>query len=1159
MDQIIEESLKFAKDLQHKIEAHISQSEREFHKKMQKLLNNPENKVMLIELLDRSFRCKDKKASFELIEHSLKKFGIADFFTAFEKFLLLSFINFGRFAPSISVPFFVSHLRKDTSAMVLDANESFLKPHIEKRKNEDNITLNVNLIGEEVLGEAESAYRIKKYEDALKSSYITYISIKITTIFSQINIIDFEYSKDEVVKRLDYLYALAQEEEKKQGVDKFINLDMEEFRDLELTVAAFIESLSKFDIKAGIVLQAYIPDSYEYLKKLFAFSKERVLKGMKPIKIRFVKGANMESEETIASQRGWELPTFYKKIDTDSNYNKMLDFILQDENYKYINIGIASHNIFEIAYAYTRIKEANAFDSFTFEMLEGMSLTCSYELSKIHNLILYAPVCDDAHFNNAIAYLVRRLDENTSEDNFMRYFFNLKVGDKNWQKQEKLFLDSLKGVKDLDNSTHRKQDRNEKQNIKSSYETKTFTNESDTDFILPQNRAWAKKIKAKYENLSNFNVYPVIKEAIKDENLNYIEVKDKIKSRLIGKAYLAGEKEIKEALEVAKNSKFKEKSFEEIHQILARAASLMREKRGDLIGIASLEVGKTFLEIDPEVSEAIDFTEFYPHSLRKLQEQNPKIKFSPKGVGLTIAPWNFPVGISVGTIVAPLAAGNAVIYKPSSLSILTGYMICEILWEAGIPKDALVFLPSKGSDISKYLLSSESVNFAILTGGEETAYKMLEANPTLLLSAETGGKNATIVSKFADRDSAIKNIIHSAFSNSGQKCSATSLLVLESEVYEDEDFKKTLVDAASSMLVGSPFDFKNKIAALCDEIDPKVQKALDELKPYEKWALKPKFIDDNSHLMSPGIKYGSKKGDFTHKTELFAPILTVMKAKDLKEAIDIVNSTGYGLTAGFESLDEREWEYFHTHIEAGNIYINKPTTGAIVLRQPFGGIKKSAIGFGRKVGIYNYITQFLDITQDEIDENVLENELSKELKNLNLNELSAMAKSYAYHYKNEFSISKDYVNIRGEDNLFSYTKIKNLGFRVCNENSLRDILAVILASYVAKIKLILSFDENQNIKKAKEVCEKLGLEVEFIEQSKGNFVNSIEKYERIRYHAKPSVDDEIYQKAASLAKIVIRDKPLLNGRFELLFYHNEKSLSISYHRYGNLGIRALKN
>ncbi|WP_394990673.1 proline dehydrogenase family protein, partial [uncultured Helicobacter sp.] len=872
-----------------------------------------------------------------------------------------------------------------------------------------------------------------------------------------------------------------------------------------------------------------------------------------------VKGANMESEETIASQRGWELPTFYKKIDTDSNYNKMLDFILQDDNYKYINIGIASHNIFEIAYAYTRIKEANALNSFTFEMLEGMSLQCSYELSKIHNLILYAPVCDEAHFNNAIAYLVRRLDENTSEDNFMRYFFNLKVGDSNWQMQEKLFLDSLEGIKSLDNSTHRKQDRNKEQNIKSSYESKTFTNESDTDFILAQNRAWAKKIKEKYENLSGYDVYPVIKDSIKDESLSYIEVKDKIKNRVIGKAYLAGEKEIKEALEVAKNSKFKEKSFDEIHQILARAAKLMREKRGDLIGLAALEVGKTFLEIDPEVSEAIDFTEFYPHSLAKLREQNPKAKFSPKGVGVTIAPWNFPVGISVGTIVAPLAAGNAVIYKPSSLSTLTGYMICEILWEAGVPKDALIFLPSKGSDVSKYLLVDESVKFSILTGGEETAYKMLKANPTLLLSAETGGKNATIVSKFADRDSAIKNIVHSAFSNSGQKCSATSLLVLESEVYDDEDFKKTLVDAASSMLVGSPFEFKNKIAALCDDIDSKVQKALDELKPYESWALKPKFIDDNKHLMSPGIKYGTKRGDFTHMTELFAPILTVMRARDLKEAIEIVNSTGYGLTAGFESLDEREWEYFHTHIEAGNIYINKPTTGAIVLRQPFGGIKKSAIGFGRKVGIYNYITQFLDICQDEVDENVLENEFSKEFKKLGLDELSAMAKSYAYHYENEFSLSKDYVNIRGEDNLFSYTKIKNLGFRVCKDDSLRDILAVILAANTAKVKLDISFDENENVSKAKELSQKLNLSAEFIQEKEEDFVAKIEEYERIRYHAKPSVNDKIYIKAASLAKIVIRDKPLLNGRFELLFYHNEKSLSISYHRYGNLGIRALKN
>ncbi|EDP6912010.1 aldehyde dehydrogenase family protein [Campylobacter upsaliensis] len=1168
---MIQKSIALAEELQSKIEQNLSTSERQFHAKMQKLLNNPKNKVMLIELLDRSFRCKDKKASFELIEHTLNKFGIADFFSAFEKFLLFSFLNFGKLSPNLSVPFFISHLRNDTKAMVLDADENFLAPHITKRKNEQNITLNVNLIGEEVLGEAESKYRMQKYEEALKSSYITYISIKITTIFSQINIIDFDYSKDEVVKRLDKLYALALEEQNRQGVSKFINLDMEEFRDLELTVAAFMESVGKFDIKAGIVLQAYIPDSYEYLKKLLAFSKERVLKGMQPIKIRFVKGANMESEETIASQRGWELPTFERKIDTDSNYNKMLDLVLEDENYKYINVGIASHNIFEIAYAYTRIKEAGASESFTFEMLEGMSLQCSYELSKMHDLILYAPVCDEAHFNNAIAYLVRRLDENTSEDNFMRYFFNLKVGSKEWEEQKALFLNALEGIKTLDNITHRKQDRTKIQDTPSSYITKTFTNESDTDFILSQNRLWAQNIKAKYENLSDYNVYPVAGELnFTQADLNTLEVKDKIAHRTIGTAYLAGENELKAALKVAKNSNFTQKSSDEIYGILAKVAKLMRERRGDLIGLAALETGKTFLEIDPEVSEAIDFVEFYPHSLETLKKQNPNTTFKPKGIGVTIAPWNFPVGISVGTIAAPLAAGNVVLYKPSSLSMLTGYKLCECFWDAGIPRDALIFLPAKGSDISKYILSDEAVKFSILTGGEDTAYAMLEANPTLLLSAETGGKNATIVSKFADRDSAVKNIIHSAFSNSGQKCSATSLLVLEDEVYEDEEFKKALVDAAASLAVGSPFVFKNKLGALCDKPSEKLTKAINELEAGEEWALKPTFINDNAHLMTPGIKYGVKKGAFTHMNELFAPLLSVMRAKDLKEAIELVNATGYGLTAGFESLDEREWEYFHTHIEAGNIYINKPTTGAIVLRQPFGGVKKSAIGFGRKVGIYNYITQFMDI-EAKADTNLLDSPLASALEKLSkasdesiqatLANATLMAKSYAYHYKHEFSVARDYVNIRGEDNLFSYTRIKNLAFRVCEQDSLQDILGVIIGCHTLGLSPLVSYDSTQSsiIKELKKICKAVDLGADFVEENEEQFITKISKFERIRYHAKADKNSPLYQATAKEAKIIIRDKPLLNGRFELLFYHNEKALSVSYHRYGNLGIRALKN
>lgn len=1167
-NDLINKAIDLAQNLQNEVNSLMSVQEKTFHDKMEKLLKDSKNKVMLIELLDRSFRCFNKSVSYELICHILDKYGLSDFFTAYEKFLLKMFLTFGGVAPTLSVPFFVNYLRKDTSAMVLDENPDKLNPHIEKRKNQ-NITINVNLIGEEVLGEEEAQHRLDKYEKALKSDYIEYISIKITTIFSQINIIDYEYSKNEIVKRLDYLYGIAAEQ-KAKGKNKFINLDMEEFRDLELTVEAFMQSLDKFDIEAGIVLQAYLPDSYEYLKKLHAFSKERVKAGKAAIKIRFVKGANMESEETIASQRGWELPTFTKKVDTDSNYNKMLHFILSDENYKYIKIGIASHNIFEIAYAYVMMQEYNAQECFTFEMLEGMSLGCSEKISSMHKLILYAPVCDDEHFNNAIAYLVRRLDENTSEDNFMRHYFNIKVGDVKWNSQKQIFLDSMQGIEKLNNSSRRTQNRLNENYTKSSYESDEFKNEADTDFILAPNREWANKIVEKYTNLPEYEVYPQIGEEYEKSTLKSMQVKDNVNNKKIADLYLADENLIKQALKVAKEdpSSWSKKSHEEIYEIFSKVVLNIKKHRADLIGISALEVGKTFLETDPEVSEAIDFCEFYPHSLRTLKKQNKNTKFSAKGVGVVVAPWNFPVGISIGTIAAPLAAGNRVIYKPSSLSSLTGYELCKIFWDAGVPKDALIYLPCKGSDVSKYLLVDEEVKFCVFTGGEETAYKMLKARPTLMLSAETGGKNATIVSKMADRDSAAKNIIHSAFSNSGQKCSATSLLVLEDEVYNDENFKKTLVDAAKSMATGSPFVLKNKIGTLAQEPEEKVEYALNNLAAHEEWALKPSFVEANKKIMTPGIRWGTKEGDFTHKNELFTPILSVMKARDLKHAIEIVNSTGYGLTGAFESLDEREWKFYLDNIEVGNAYINKPSTGAIVLRQPFGGMKKSAIGLGRKVGIYNYITQFLDIEQNEADENLTTNEISKKLDSFSasnqaikeeLNRASFMAKSYQYHFDNEFSLEKDYVNIRGEDNIFRYLNAKSIAYRFSQEDTISDILGIIIAGNITKIKITISYEKSSKaLDFVKDNLNSFGLSAEFIQQNDENFAKDIEKYDRLRYLARPSVNDIIYKSAADNAKIIAHNKPLINGRFELLNYYYEQSCSISFHRYGNLGSRILK-
>lgn len=1142
----IDLAIQLAEKLQNQITHNISKQEKIFHRKMQSLLKNPENKVMLIELLDRGFRSKNNKDNFDLICHVFKKYGIKDFFTSFEKFLLHTFLKFGHLAPNISIPLFISQIRSDSKKMVLDSNPEQLKHHILSQK----ATINVNLIGEEVLGEEEAQYRLRKYKQAIQTSYIHYISIKITTIFSQINIIDFDFSKNEVTKRLKELYFLAQQESKKQNSQKFINLDMEEFRDLELTVSSFMEAIAEFkDLEAGIVLQAYIPDSLEYLKKLHAFSKQRVLDGGRPIKIRFVKGANMESEETIASQRGWALPTFTQKLDTDANYKKMLEFILSDENYRFIHIGIASHNLFEIAHALIQIQAHNAQEFFTFEMLEGMSIQASLELQKLHSLILYAPVCDDKHFNNAIAYLVRRLDENTSEDNFMRHFFNLKVNDVNWTKQKELFLASIKQMQTLDNQTKRTQDRNLPQSS-----IDGFTNEPDTDFILPQNRSWALQIKDKYSNYQSQDIFPMSTQTLDSDSV--IKIHNRKNQNLIGTIYLASAQGINQALQIAKESPFSQKSFQEIWVILKKVANLFRQRRGDLIGIAAIEVGKTFLELDSEVSEAIDFLEFYPYSLSQLQQENPDTIFSPKGIGVTISPWNFPIGIPVGTIAAPLASGNRVIFKPSSLAPITAYKICECFWEAGIPKDALIYLPARGKDISEYLLSQDEISFCVLTGGEQTAYDILKRNPKLLLSAETGGKNATIVTKFADRDQAVKNVIHSAFSNSGQKCSATSLLILEKEVYEDENFKQTLKDAAQSLHVGDPFELKNKISYLAHQPNNKVTKALNELKDYEYWLLKPRLF--NTHLLAPAIKYGTKEGDYTHQTELFAPILTVMQADNLEHAIHLANSTGYGLTGGLESLDEREWEYYLEHIEVGNVYINKPTTGAIVLRQPFGGIKKSAIGFGRKVGCFNYITQFLNLHQKQIQDRTISSKLLDRLMQIPLHQetkdrLLQIVKDYLYHLKNEFQTQKEFVKIRGEHNYFCYKKITNTLYRHESGHTEIELFSIVFASIITTTSLQISFEEQD---KNFEIIQTYFPEISVIHEDISNFLLKISHFERIRYWGQCP---KIYQYAALEGKVVIAQKPIPNGRFELLYYFNEQSRSISFHRYGNLGSQNLRS
>ena len=480
---------------------------------------------------------------------------------------------------------------------------------------------------------------------------------------------------------------------------------------------------------------------------------------------------------------------------------------------------------------------------------------------------------------------------------------------------------------------------------------------------------------------------------------------------------------------------------------------------------------------------------------------------------------------------------------------------------------------------------------------------MLNLKPSLNLLAETGGKNATIVTALADRDQAIKNVLQSAFSHSGQKCSATSLLLLEDEIYQDTGFRQALCDAVESLKVGSAWDLQTKIGPLIRPPSGELEKGLKELEVGQSWAVMPQLgVDGNPHLVSPGVKWDVAPGSDNHCTEFFGPLLGVMRFADLHEAIEIVNATGYGLTSGLESLDERECAVWQQGIRAGNLYINRPTTGAIVLRQPFGGMGKSSVGPGIKAGGPNYVVPLsqLTVVEDasvrpanlELEEvrhghshgnlrrpapTRLGNDPSDALQSLveslgNDNSLEANERnraigaiqSYRKWAEVEFLEQHDHFRIVGEDNLRRYLPIDALRIRVHQDDSLWEITArAAAARAVGALATIstpsgLSGAAAEGVERLDSWTETWAGALEFVEESDEQLADAIrrEETERVRFAAPQRVPASIRQAAAEVLQYVADAPVVPQGRVELLWYVQEQSLSHRYHRYGNLGRRS---
>lgn len=1186
-DPLFQNVKLLAHNWQKQIQTSREAKEKEFHEMMLKMLKNPVNKIFLIELLDQSFRSHDNERVADQIEYLFNKYDNIDFFSHFEQVLIWLFRDVGIYLSSISIPLFVQYLRNDISSIIIKGEDSVLTEHIQKRKKEGT-RVNINVIGEIVLSHEEAEARVNKYISILKNPDIDYLSIKVSNLFSQVVPHAHAYNVEQISKQLERIYSAAKEntylDREGKAQYKFVNLDMEEYRDLEMTIDCFkgILSQERFrDFYAGIVIQTYLPDAMTYIKELTDWAKKRVENGGAPIKIRIVKGANQEMEMTEASLRGWPNVTFASKAETDANFKVAMEYLISQEVAPYVHTGVASHNLFEHAYASLLAQKHDVSEYCTAEMLEGMSEAAYHVLKEAGlNVILYAPTATKETFTNAIAYLVRRFDENTAEQNFLRHSFGLQVDTPEWETLIKSYEDALEQINTLVCKPNRTQDRNlplQKEEV--DLERYHFQNEPDTDFVLPCNRKWAESIREKWQHIGEnggFNAYPVIGgEMIKEGEK--VEIYDKSQyheNKQVGHYVQTSPEDLKHAVKIAKKDVdgWRDLSFKERQRILMDAAFEFQKARGDLIGLAAAEVGKVFTETDVEVSEAIDFANFYPYSVTKLSSLTG-IRAKGKGVGLVVSPWNFPIAIPTGGVVASLAAGNTVLLKPSSNAVLCAYRLCQCLWDAGVSKNTLQFVPTSGALAGKHLIANKAIDFTIFTGGEDTAYRMISTRPDIKLSAETGGKDATIVTAMADHDQAIRNVVASAFHNSGQKCSATSLLVLEREVYEDKKFKQTLIDAIHSLETGSVWDFKNRIGALVDAPAGNLKKSLAYLDEGEEWLVKPDYADEgNPYMLKPSLRWGTKQGDFCHMNELFGPVLSVMCAEDLEDAINIVNSTGYGLTSGLESLDQREQEQWKEHLKAGNLYINRGTTGAIVIRQPFGGMGKSAIGSGKKAGGFNYVSQFMDIDYEET--NLYEScstEYLDQIRTLLMresifNEECEIALKHACHFAHwheiEFLKEHDYAHIRGESNIIRYLPVKSVLLRIEENDTLDEILTSIMAIKMVGASLHISMPKHS--KKAELIWLEakqtlfIGEGDSFTRDDEESLVAAMNGVERIRFLHPENITPSIYEKVASKAIYIASEPFVSHGRVELMHYFIEQSVTNSYHRYGNLGMRGLK-
>jgi RHH-type proline utilization regulon transcriptional repressor/proline dehydrogenase/delta 1-pyrroline-5-carboxylate dehydrogenase len=960
--------------------------ERAQSKRLARLLDDDAGRDLLLDLTDQVLRIRTPKRAARRL-HDLTKAGVPASLGHVDRAGLLML---GAAAPAM--PAFADRavdwrIDRDTSGVILPAEEVAFTAYLRQRTAE-GFRLNINVLGEAILGDAEADERCRKVLAKITRSDVDYVSVKISAICANLDVLAQDDSLKRIAEQLRPLYRAARTHK------TFINLDMEEYRDLELSLRSFTDILNEaefMDLPAGIVLQAYIPDSHDAAHRLCAWANDRVARGGAPIKIRIVKGANLAMEQVEAEMHDWPQAPYTSKLDVDASYKRLLETILKEGNPEAVSIGVASHNLFEIAWALTLREELHAHERVEIEMLEGMAPPQARAVRDVAgDLLLYSPVVDKADRDASIAYLSRRLDENSSPENFLASLFDLTPGSQAWNREAQRFRESVGRRHVVSTSSNRHQD--QRVPARAGDPEAPFRNVPETDFTSAANRSW---------------IYGAL-QTVQEPDWQLITSTEQV-NQLIYRA--------QEAQRLWSTTTWAKR-----RSLLQNVADVMSRESAETMALMAATTGKTVHEGDPEIAEAIDFARYAAHLTKDHETfERQGAMWTPHPVALIAGPWNFPYAIPASGIAHAIAAGSAVIMKPAPEARAVAAALVRHFHAAGVPEYLVQLACTPDDEVGQHLITHDDVGLVMLTGSYLTADLFMGWKPSLNLLAETSGKNALVITAAADIDQAIKDLVRSAFGHAGQKCSAASLAIVEASVYDDPSFHRRLADAVRSLHVGDATDVATKVGPVINEPAGALERALTTLDHGETWLVEPSVLDESGKLWSPGVRVGVQPGSWFHRTECFGPVLGVMRADDLDHAITLQNATEYGLTGGIHSLDPKEISAWLESVAVGNAYINRHITGAIVQRQPFGGWKRSTIGAGRKPGGPGHLHSYGMWSQET--------------------DMKQARSSFAHAWTEHFSRDHDPSGLRSERNTLRYLPVTRIIVRFDGDKTTRDLLA----------------------------------------------------------------------------------------------------------------------